>query len=70
LKARDAFVGDVATFLQKSETEELGTEAVVKVITRLGEWTRKHIRAMDQEFDKFLKEEEWLGAEWMEPFLN
>jgi hemerythrin len=53
-KLHDALVGDVATFLQRFETETLASDVVIKVITDLGEWTRQHIRAQDQELGRFL----------------
>jgi len=53
-KLHDALVGDVATFLQRYETETLASDVVIKVITDLGEWTRKHIRSQDQELGRFL----------------
>src|SRR5208283_5594670 len=56
--AHDALVGDVTAFLQKYEQETLGSDAVIKVITDLGDWTRQHIRAMDQELGRFLQERE------------
>jgi|SRR5208283_4808407 len=54
----DALVRDVAAFLQKYEQETLASDAVIKVITDLGGWTRQHIRAMDQELGQFLQERE------------
>jgi hemerythrin len=53
--AHDKLVGEVTAFLEKYDAEDLESGAVVKVITDLGAWTRKHIRAMDQELGKFLK---------------
>jgi len=52
--AHDALVAHVVGFLQEYEQETLGSDAVVKVITDLGAWTRGHIRAMDQELGTFL----------------
>ena len=54
-KAHDALVGEMAIFIQRYETEELGSDVVVKVITDLGGWTRQYIRAMDQELGRFLQ---------------
>ncbi len=51
----DALIRDVAAFLQKYDQETLGSDAVIKVITDLGAWTREHIRAMDQDLGRFLQ---------------
>jgi hemerythrin len=53
-KAHDDFVEDVSQFIGKFETEDVGSDLVISVITKLGQWTRDHIRGMDQELGSFL----------------
>jgi hemerythrin len=53
-KLHDDFTSDVVKFLQEYQNEGASTETVVSVISNLGNWTREHIRATDQEFGKFL----------------
>jgi hemerythrin len=55
-KIHDALVEDVSKFIRKYDTEEVGSDVVIKVISDLGEWTRQHIRARDQELGRFLLE--------------
>jgi hemerythrin len=50
----DAFTQDVVTFLKTYESQGASTEMVVSVISHLGNWTREHIRDMDQDLGKFL----------------
>jgi hemerythrin len=57
-KVHDALVADVSAFLHKYETEDVASYAVVKVITDLGDWTRDHIRSLDQDLGTFLLKQE------------
>jgi len=54
-KAHDSLVADVSVFVEKYETEDVPADVVVKVISDLGDWTRNHIRLMDQELGRFLQ---------------
>ena len=56
-KLHDDFTADVAKFLREYDGEGTTTEMVVSVVSHLGDWTRKHIRAIDQELGKFLSSE-------------
>jgi hemerythrin len=53
-KLHDDFTADVVKFVQKYEREGATTEVIVSVVSGLGDWTRDHIRATDQELGKFL----------------
>jgi hemerythrin len=53
-KLHDDFTADVINFIQEYEREKPPTEIVVSVISNLGNWTRDHIRATDQELGAFL----------------
>lgn len=53
-KLHDDFTADVVKFLKEYDSKGTSTEMVVSVITNLGNWTREHIRATDQELGAFL----------------
>lgn len=53
-KAHEDFVKEVGQFIGKFESEEVGSDFVISVITKLGNWTRDHIRGMDRELGSFL----------------
>ncbi|MBI5250316.1 MAG: hemerythrin family protein [Desulfomonile tiedjei] len=53
-KAHDDFTAEVTDFIQEHEDKDISSELVVSVIIKLGDWTRDHIRGMDQELGKFL----------------
>jgi hemerythrin len=53
-KLHDDFTADVIKFVRQYEKEGAATEIVVAAVSNLGNWTRDHIRATDQELGKFL----------------
>ncbi len=53
-KLHHDFRTDVVKFIQVYDSEGASTEMVVSVISNLGNWTREHIRATDQELGKFV----------------
>jgi hemerythrin-like metal-binding protein len=53
-KLHDDFVQEVKEFIAKFESEDLGTDLVVAVGTKLGDWVREHVKRTDVQFGKFL----------------
>lgn len=53
-RVHEAFKGDVAQFIREYKRNGVNTEMVVKTISDLGQWTRDHIRDMDQELGQYL----------------
>jgi hemerythrin len=53
-KLHEDFTADVLKFLHDYDRNGASTEMVVDVISSLGNWTREHIRATDQELGKLL----------------
>ena len=53
-KAHDDFVGEVKEFVSHFETKNLATSVTIRIFSRLGDWTRDHVRGPDQEMGKFL----------------
>ncbi len=50
----DKLVSEVSEFIVKYDSQELPHSAVLEVVNRLGDWTRSHVRGMDQEMTKFI----------------
>jgi hemerythrin len=53
-KSHDEFTADVNYFLNEYGKKQISTELLVSVLITLGDWTREHIRGMDQELSRFL----------------
>jgi hemerythrin len=53
-KVHDDLVQEVSEFEKKYRTEEVPVDLVVQVMNRLCDWTREHVRGMDQELGAFL----------------
>ena len=53
-KAHDGFVEEVTQFINQYETEDLALSVTIGVFNRLGDWTRDHVRGLDQEMGEFL----------------
>jgi hemerythrin len=60
-KLHDDFKADVVKSLQEIESKGATTNMVVSVVMQLGNWTRDHIRATDQQLGKFLVSATQLG---------
>ena len=50
-----AFVADVKQFISSYESGNVSTELVIDVVKKLGDWTRDHIKGMDQKLGAFLQ---------------
>jgi hemerythrin len=53
-KAHDDLTAEVLRFITTCEEGGVTTELLVSVVLRLGNWTRDHIREMDQALGAFL----------------
>ena len=53
-KAHDDLVEEIRQFIGRYETEDMSSDLVMGVVNRLGDWTREHVRGMDQDLGKFL----------------
>ncbi len=61
-KLHDELVQEVSEFIVKFESDELPHSAVLAVVNRVGNWTRDHVRGMDQEMAAFISERERLAS--------
>jgi hemerythrin len=52
----DAFVQDVKQFISSFESEQVTSNLVANVVQTLGDWTRDHIKGMDQQLGAFLQD--------------
>ena len=55
-RIHDAFVDDVSKFVESHQSGDLASNLVSDVVKKLGEWTRDHIKGMDQKFGAFLQD--------------
>ena len=55
-RLHDSLVGEVSEFIQKFDFEELAHSEVLEVVNRIGNWTREHVRMMDQKLGAWLRE--------------
>ncbi|MEW6350378.1 MAG: bacteriohemerythrin [Thermodesulfobacteriota bacterium] len=61
-QAHDDFTAEVGAFIREYKDKDLSGSLVVKVVSKLGDWTRDHVRGMDKELGAFLVEAEVAGA--------
>jgi hemerythrin-like metal-binding protein len=54
-KIHKDFVAEVLDALRRFKSGENSTEFVVKLVMRLGDWLRDHVRGIDQEIGKCLR---------------
>lgn len=54
-KAHEDLVNEVQTFIQTYKTQEVNSSLIISVLNKLGDWTRGHIRGMDQEYSRYLR---------------
>ncbi len=57
-KVHDDFAAEVAVFIKEYEHKDICGALLVEVITKLGNWTRDHMRGMDKELGAFLVQAE------------
>lgn len=53
-QVHDALVEEVSEFVRRYNSEEVPLETTVKVFNRVGDWTREHVRGMDQEMGRYV----------------
>jgi hemerythrin len=53
-QAHDTLTAQVVDFVKTCEEKGVTTETLVAVVLGLGNWTKEHIRGMDQELGQFL----------------
>ncbi len=53
-KLHDDFTADVTAFIKEYGIKEISSDLLVSVVLKLGDWTRDHIRGMDQDLGAFL----------------
>lgn len=53
-KAHDDLTAQVKDFVKTCSEQGVTTETLVSVVLGLGNWTKEHIRGMDQELGRFL----------------
>lgn len=53
-KAHDELTAQVSDFVKTCNEKGVTTETLVSVILGLGNWTKDHIRGMDQQLGRFL----------------
>ncbi len=54
-KAHDELTAEVTGFIAVCEKKGISTDLLVSVILRLGNWTKDHIRDMDQALGQFIR---------------
>ena len=53
-KAHNDFVQEVKQFVHQFDTQDLAMSNTIGIFSRLGDWTREHVRGLDQELGHYL----------------